>query len=183
MMSLFFSSPPRFPRLFLELLGGIELRTRAGFGSSTPPHTPHPTHPLFSQPQAPPSYGPKCGLDFETAPERKAPDDGVGGWLRPKEMGIFKVVTRKASKQENKEVAKKKRNAPAAKEKQKLHRDLVIATQTRKRRRRSGTHLRRRRNGSCIAARKRTRRNKSCIATRTRKRRSRSGTHLRRRRN
>jgi hypothetical protein len=23
-------------------------------------------------------------------PERKAPDDGGGGWLRPKEMGLFK---------------------------------------------------------------------------------------------
>jgi hypothetical protein len=23
-------------------------------------------------------------------PERKAPDDGDGGWLRPKEVGIFK---------------------------------------------------------------------------------------------
>ena len=23
-------------------------------------------------------------------PERKAPDDGVGGWLRPKEVGLFK---------------------------------------------------------------------------------------------
>jgi hypothetical protein len=24
------------------------------------------------------------------APPRKAPDDGVGGWLRPKEVGLFK---------------------------------------------------------------------------------------------
>jgi hypothetical protein len=25
-------------------------------------------------------------------PERKAPDDGDGGWLRPKEVGVFKHV-------------------------------------------------------------------------------------------
>jgi hypothetical protein len=32
------------------------------------------------------------GRRWPEAPPRKEPDDGDGGWLRPKEMGLFKHV-------------------------------------------------------------------------------------------
>jgi hypothetical protein len=30
------------------------------------------------------------GRRWQKAPPRKEPDDGDGGWLRPKEVGLFK---------------------------------------------------------------------------------------------
>jgi hypothetical protein len=44
------------------------------------------------------------------APERKAPDDGVGGWQRPKEVGIFKEKNKKKRTKEEEEAAKEAKN-------------------------------------------------------------------------
>jgi hypothetical protein len=102
--------------------------------------------------------------DDKAPPPRRASDDGDGGWLRPKEVGLFKKDPEQVRREAQHEAAFEATMAPGRllHEAGKSTEDAVVAELLMESLGKPTTQ----RNKSCITTRGEGRRNKSCITTR-----------------